>query len=160
MAVKIERTSYKTKHFAALAASMRHDDRREALAMLGMGGGPALFLSMYCSREMYVVTDEADTPLCAFGVCQANNINLIWFIASKEIEKHKRDLLQQTRGELDKLVDKYGRLENLVDVRSKKSLRFIRWLGFSVADEALAAGVNGELFYHFYKERGEAVCVP
>lgn len=159
MAVKIERTNYKTKHFAALAAAMRQDDRREALAMLGMGGGPALFLSMYCSKEMYVVTNEADVPLCAFGVCSANGVNLIWFIASQEIEKHKRDLLQQAKGELDKLVDKYGRLENLVDIRSKKSLRFIRWLGFTFMPEVVGAGVNGELFYHFYKERGEADCV-
>ena len=67
MAVKIERATYKTKHYAALAAAMRDDDRREALAMLGMGGAPALFLSMYCSREMYTAETDEGTPLCAWG---------------------------------------------------------------------------------------------
>ena len=152
MAVKIERANHKTKHFAALAAAMRDDDKREALAMLGMDGAPALFLSMYCSREMYTAETDDGTPLCAWGVCTANGLNLIWFIASREIEQHKRELLTLTRGEFDALLEKYGRLENLVDARSKKSLRFIKWLGFTINQEPLAAGVNGEVLYHFYKE--------
>ena len=91
-------------------------------------------------------------------MCTANGLNLVWFIASREIEKHKRELLTLTRGEFDALLEKYGRLENLVDARSKKSLRFIRWLGFTINEEPLAAGVNGEILYHFYKEVGP--CVP
>lgn len=158
MAVNIERTTHKTKHFAPLAAAMRADDRREALAMLGMGGAPALFMSMYCSREMYVATTDG-VPLCAFGVCQTNGLNLIWLVASAEIEKHKRELLLGAKEKLDELLARYGRLENLVDVRSRKSLRFIKWLGFTLSPEVIPAGVNGELFYHFYKERGEADCV-
>lgn len=157
MAVKIERANHKTKHFAALAAAMRDDDRREALAMLGMGGAPALFVSMYCSREMYTAETDDGMPLCAWGVCTANGLNLIWFIASREIEQHKRELLTLTRGEFDALLEKYGRLENLVDARSKKSLRFIKWLGFTVNPEPLAAGVNGEELYHFFKEVGPCV---
>ena len=122
--------------------------------MLGMGGAPALFLSMYCSREMYTAETDDGTPLCAWGVCTANGLNLIWFIASREIEQHKRELLTLTRGEFDALLEKYGRLENLVDARSKKSLRFIKWLGFTINPEPLAVGVNGEDLYHFYKEVG------
>ena len=125
--------------------------------MLGMGGAPALFLSMYCSREMYTAETDDGTPLCAWGVCTANGLNLIWFIASREIEQHKRELLTLTRGEFDALLEKYGRLENLVDARSKKSLRFIKWLGFTINPESLAAGVNGEDLYHFYKEVGPCV---
>ena len=120
--------------------------------MLGMGGAPALFLSMYCSREMYTAETDDGTPLCAWGVCKANGLNLIWFIASREIEQHKRELLTLTRGEFNALLEKYGRLENLVDARSKKSLRFIKWLGFTINPEPLVAGVNGEDLYHFYKE--------
>ncbi|MEA4834961.1 MAG: hypothetical protein VB133_07500 [Anaeromusa sp.] len=157
MAVNIQRATYKTKYFAALAASMRNDDRQEALAMLGMSGAPALYLSMYCSQEMYIAEMD-DVPLCAWGVCRTNGINLIWFIASQEIEQHKRELLTLTRPRFEALLQKYGRLENFVDARSKKSLRFIRWLGFTINLEPVAAGVRGEALYHFYKERGEAAC--
>ena len=159
MAVRVERVNHKTKYYAPLAAAMRSDDKREAIAALGMGGASALYMSMYCSQEVYVAVDDEDGPLCAFGVCKANGINAIWFIASAEIEHHKRELLTHSRQLLDALVDKYGRLENMVDVRSRKSIRFIKWLGFTLNPEIIAAGVNGEFFYHFYKERDDADCV-
>ena len=161
MAVRIECVNHKTKYYAPLAAAMRGDDKREAIAALGMGGASALYMSMYCSQEVYVAVDnETDAPLCAFGVCRANEINAIWFIASERIEQHKRELLTLSRKILGILVDKYGKLENMVDIRSRKSVRFIKWLGFTINPEIIAAGANGEFFYHFYKERSVGRCVP
>jgi RimJ/RimL family protein N-acetyltransferase len=51
---------------------------------------------------------------------------------------------------LDKALPLFGRLENYVHAENKASVRWLKWLGFTM-DEAAPYGPRGENFIHFYK---------
>jgi hypothetical protein len=74
-----------------------------------------------------------------------------WMFGSNEMEHHSRALIRDARPYIDAMLRIYPRLENIVDARNKKSIRWLRHVGFRI-DPPIPAGVDGLPFHPFVME--------
>lgn len=75
----------------------------------------------------------------------------IWMLATSLIEDHPTKFLRGCGEELTEISRGFKIVENWCDARNKVTLRWLRWLGFTI-EEAEPYGIFGMPFHHFYKE--------
>lgn len=137
-----------------LQSSMRSQDIDEVMAAVG-NIDKALRLSLLGSLLCKSVRCD-DGLVCVYGVAAidiAGGIGMPWMLGTTLLDgKHKRAVLQIGRECLSTMSELFPeRLENHVDVRNVKSIRWLRWLGFSFCDPE-PFGVAGLPFCRFYME--------
>jgi hypothetical protein len=71
-----------------------------------------------------------------------------WLLGTNNIVKHYREFLGASPGVLDAMIDVCPNLMNHVYVENKISIRWLKWLGFTLS-EPEPFGVNGALFHKF-----------
>lgn len=75
-----------------------------------------------------------------------------WLLTTKIVEKSRKTFFKESRRLMQLLARHYGRLENMIDVNHKASLRWARRVGFSVGEPA-PVGPRGALFCKISLER-------
>lgn len=75
-----------------------------------------------------------DDMICVMGVNGSvlSTVGYPWIIPHVNVNKHKWMFLKGCRPWLKYLLSKYETLENSVDARNKKAVRWLKWLGFTV----------------------------
>ena len=138
-------------HIAFIAPRMRQADADEIWAAAHLKPQRALEWSMLASREP--MTGAADgRPVCMFGISTTTPFDRIghpWLLSTDEIENHAYVLLTGSRRYLTIERERYAGLENYVDARNTKALRWVRWLGFAI-DPPASYGVDGLPFHRFH----------
>ena len=90
-----------------------------------------------------------------YGVIpEREGVGRIWMLGRNEMTVDKLDkitFLRQAKIELEKLRDKYQVLFNVMDVRNKVHLDWIRWMGFTVIKEHPKWGYEGRPLYEFVR---------
>ncbi|MBB6211013.1 hypothetical protein [Novispirillum itersonii] len=71
---------------------------------------------------------------------------IVWLLASPVLEAHPLTVLRYSRMVVDHWQRRYRLLTNWVDARNRVSLRWLRWLGFTVFP-AVPYGPDGERFH-------------
>ncbi len=64
------------------------------------------------------------------------------------VEKNKTTFLRYSRPMIEVMLAEFSHLENYVDARYKKCIRWLKWLGFVIHD-AVPFGVQGLRFHKF-----------
>ncbi len=140
----------------ALAATMRQVDRDEVEATDGGTPLAALRTSMRHSSHAVTATDGEGRVLCMFGVGAwgfMSNTGVPWLLGSDLLDRYWRLFVRLSPKYLAAILDLYPELENLIDARSTRAIRWLKWLGFTVAlPEPI--GKNGELMRRFWLRRG------
>lgn len=140
-------------HVDYIAGRMRAPDAAEAWAAARMSPYDALVHSMQASRDP--MTGLADRrPVCMFGIAQVTPLSdwgVPWMLATDEIEDHARVLVLGSRRYMQVARERYARLENYVDARNVKAVKWLGWLGFEV-DPAAPFGIEGLPFHRFHWE--------
>ena len=121
---------------AELALTMRQADRTELL----VGGSPSPYDSL---MRGIVRSDEAVTivgasgEVLAIGGCVqlAPRMGCPWLLASDGLMAAKRDFLRDCRPQLQRLNAAYPTLYNEVWEGNTVHIRWLQWLGFTVADQ-------------------------
>jgi len=101
--------------------------------------------------------DEEAVLMC--GVCRSDEdpeAGVIWMLASDDIDKHKKDFLRLSEPVADELSEGYKYVYNLVHKDNTKSIRWLRWNGFTV-DETKVYDQGGEDFYLLTRENKKCV---
>jgi hypothetical protein len=96
-----------------------------------------------------------DEPVCVWGVVKESmlfNAGTPWMIGSKALDRNATKFLRHCRPEVMKLLDNYDILENYVDARNRRSIQWLRWLGFNI-EEAEPYGVFKLPFHRFWMEK-------
>lgn len=73
---------------------------------------------------------------CVFGVAPLRGLlgkqAAPWMLGTPLIDKHPSVLITESKRYRDRMLSEYPHLLNCVDARNKKSIRWLRWLGFTI----------------------------
>jgi hypothetical protein len=137
-------------HVAELAQTMCDADVAEAWAAAHMMPLEALEASVAGSRD--TLTGLADGKvLCIFGVGQLHALAFVgypWMLGSVELPKHTAAFIRGSRGWFREITKIYPYLENYVDIRNHRAIRWLKWMGFQV-DAPIPHGPDRMPFHKF-----------
>ena len=136
-------------HIERIAANMRSDDVREIWASHRSLPAKALRSGLRSQRCWTAMIEGK--PAVMFGVCDKSILTrtgIPWLLATDELSDIKRQFLTYSKEYIEKSMKGYDLLENHVHVDNKLSIRWLKWIGFSLVKKE-PYGIQGELFWHF-----------
>lgn len=144
-------------HIPAIAADMRAEDRREVWASHRHTPAQALTVSLERSELAWTCIID-DVPAFMWGA--ARNGSLItrrgapWLLGTPVLGQRRVSLefLRQCPDYVARMQARFPRLENYVHARNRLSIRWLRWLGFTV-ETAASVVMHDEPFFVFWRER-------
>lgn len=133
-----------------LAPRLRQSDVDELYAARGLSPRAGLMASLAASELAF--TGLVDRRIVTiFGVAACNGFGSPWLLASPEIEARPVLFLRRNKRFVGAMRERYGVLRNHVDARHAASIRWLRWLGFSIG-EAVPWGFERRPFHPFVME--------
>ena len=136
-----------------LANQLRDADRREIIATGATDVGHAIRRSVELSIWSYAVFD-GDALVCIVGVAAVSLLSGIgtpWLLATDHMARLSRDVIVMTGRFVELMHQDFSVLVNWVDARNTRSIRWLKWAGFTVG-QPQAVGAGGALFCRFSKE--------
>lgn len=117
----------------AVAGRLRAADRDEAWALGRHSPVEAVVRSCAVSAEAWAFLADG-VPLAVFGVapCPGHpGVASPWLLGADGVERHARPFLALGRPFVARWLLEHGRLYNVVDARNRRSIRWLRRLGFA-----------------------------
>lgn len=132
---------------------LRDQDRVEVLFSNGLEASQAVLESWRKSEICRCIYADDELPV---GLCGVSG-NLIWLLATDELletPRRRRQFATASREWVDSLFDECGYecLHNWALASNTTTLRWLRWLGFTV-DVPEPMGASCQLFSHFWRVR-------
>lgn len=143
-------------HIRRIARNLRAADRAE-LAALGREPLAALALSLRRSKRAWTIMSPDGQPIAMFGVGDVNilaGVGSPWMLGTAEIERHVMIFLRHCPYWVGQLLEDYTVLRNCVDDRNRLSIRWLKWLGFTMSEPV---AFKGHLFRMFEMRADENV---
>ena len=140
-------------HVYELSHTMRSADVRECWAMNHFAPLDALKHSLYYTR-MPKTGLYNGRVMCIWGVGKISYLSkegIPWMLTSSLVDSHYREFLRSGLRCLKDIKKEAVTLVNMVDVRNRKSIRWLKWLGFTIHDP-VPFGPDGMLFHPFIME--------
>lgn len=136
---------------------LRDADIEEIRASSRMNPEEALAFSLRTSSEAYLIMDD-DTVIGACGVAPWENIHSPWMLAADALNEKPMVFLRTAKPLVNWWRDRYTNLANFVHSKNTVSIKWLKWLGFRVLEDAPVFIYDpNELFYYFYMQ-GETQC--
>ena len=135
-----------------LAPHLRAADVAEIRAASGLESVEGLVRSFDLSTHVWAVRDATGRPIALWGVGPLSLVEgrgCPWLLAADAFEALGPDIARLSRPLLAAMRDLYPRLENHVDARHRKAVRWLSWLGFTI-EPAMPWGVEGRPFHRFW----------
>lgn len=136
-----------------LNLELRQSDKDELKASVGLDPADAILISLLHSTEKWVVVHDNKIE-AVFGVSWVPERQLAvpWFLGTDKIEDYSITFIRQSKKIVEDWLDRYGVLFNLVDSRHTASIRWLKWLGFTVDEEVEVTLSDPNVpFYRFFK---------
>lgn len=136
-----------------VAPILRQVDLDEIAASSGRNPLRVLRLSILSSDVCRIGLVDG-VPACIYGVAQPtvmSDVGSIWMLGTHILQDHVVTFLRRNKAEVDAMSEGFSRLENHCDARNKPTLRWLKWLGFTI-EEAEPYGVKGLPFHYFWKD--------
>lgn len=145
----IKTTQTTQEDIVEMVRNMRESDKAELKASHGLDPYYALVHSIRQSIVSYTVRVDGEL-LVIFGVVPLTLHQGVspWMLATDAIEKHGVVIYRETHKHVQAMIDRYGYLLNYVHSENIKSIRWLKWLGFTIHNPE-EYGVCGELFHKF-----------
>lgn len=128
-------------HAHALAPKMRNKDALECEAY-GHTTLSALLVGLNSSVEVFTGTVDGE-PVCMFGYslpCLIGDEAEPWLLGTDEMARHATAFLRRNRPFIADLRKRFRRLSGWVYEQNHSSVRWLRWLGFTVRPEVRIIG--------------------
>jgi hypothetical protein len=141
------------KHVEELSHTMRAADVRECWAANHFSPYDALKHSL-CHTENPRTGLYNNNVMCIWGIGKVTYLSkegIPWMLTSKLVEHHYREFLRQGPTLLKEIKKEAVVLVNMVDARNKRSIRWLKWLGFTIHDP-VPFGPDDVLFHPFIME--------
>jgi hypothetical protein len=117
-----------------LAPNLRAADREEVEALSGRDPMDVLVASVEQSSSAWAGLANGNL-VCLFGVVPATLIGVTgvpWLLGSNDVCAYSRQFLRRNRAYVHEMLQEYPILRNVVDERNSVSIRWLRWLGFTM----------------------------
>jgi hypothetical protein len=131
-------------HF--VADHLRAEDRQELETATGRTAHEAVFSSWAASEHTWVAHIDG-LPAVLFGVAPGG---VIWLVGTDAIGPAALPVFRLSRKCVAALLEHHGRLHNVADIRNHLHLRWLKLLGFTMAN---LVAVNGQPFRRFHMEK-------
>ena len=116
---------------------------------------PLEALTKGLDNSVFCLTVENGRPIAMFGVASEYLIAsraVVWLLASDDLVKIQKRFLRYSRTFIEIMLSRFPYLENYVDVRNEKSIKWLKLCG-AILDEPEPYGVEQKMFRHFYFRR-------
>jgi len=150
--VRLDRATPEAIQF--IADNMRKEDAVEVDALGGYTPLKALEHSLEHSIR-HAVVYAGDMPLTALGLIRPNLLSPVgvpWLLSANQALQHRSQFLALSPQVINEMLTICPKLVNCVHSENKLSIRWLKWLGFTVED-AIPIGINGAMFHPFHKEK-------
>ena len=141
----------KLEDIEELADNLRAEDRLEVFCSHGYGPKQALTYSFGTSKECNSIIDDGERVIgmFGFGVTPDNKSAIPWLLASDELSKIAKQFLPESKAWVDRVVEPYDYVFNYVHASNRKSIKWLKWLGFTLSGNAVIYGYYPAPFYKF-----------
>lgn len=136
-----------------IADNMRQGDVDEVKASTRHTPFQALKSSVEKSSFCVVVVID-DIPVTILGLVihdYLSGVGVPWLLSATQALNHRRKFLELSPPVIDEMLRICPKLVNYVYAENKISIRWLKWLGFTV-EKAIPSGLNGAMFHRFSKE--------
>lgn len=133
-----------------LERNIRPSDAAEAIATFGLSPNSVVWLTRKSSDETHSGF-VGGVLVCMFGVGPEDVLTGIrrpWLIGTRELDKQAGIFARRSLAMIGVFMRAYPRLVNHVDARNRRTVRWLRSLGF-VIDEPEPFGALGLPFHRF-----------
>ncbi len=133
-----------------IIANIRDEDVAEIAALDGGNVRDALNETPDMDKNAFVWEREGKVH-AIFGVNPVpdmDKVGVIWMLATKTFDDHFMAFAAACKVVVEHMIENYEYLFNYVYVDNKKSIRWLKWLGFDVKP-AEPIGVDGAQFHRF-----------
>ncbi len=138
-----------------IAETMRDEDIAEIKAQSGLDPIASLFYCFFKSRPCMTMISRHGHPMGMWGVVpESETSGRIWMLGCQSMlddTSDKRTFLRRSKVELDKIIQEYPVLFNVVDARNKVHVRWLQWMGFTFIKKHSEYGPESRLFYEFVR---------
>ena len=138
------------EHVVELSTTMREADVQEVWAANHLLPYEALKLSLEYTDRAYTSLFNKEV-ICMWGVGKTTYLSeegIPWMLTSDLVRIHFREFLRQAPRLLDDIKKEAIILINMVDARNTLSIRWLKWLGFTIHD-SIPFGPDNMLFHPF-----------
>lgn len=127
-----------------LAENMRHDDRIE-LEATSPGCKPLDRILLSMRRSDFCYAAEFDGELICIGGAMSlgNGEALAWMLSTTAAEKNWREFARQSKIHILPLLSHFSSVFNFVDLRYKKCIGWLLWLGFEIGSNPFPMPPSG-----------------
>lgn len=150
MMLEVSITPTTSEDLDELAEHMRDIDRKECRLTMPMPVRKALSLSHEVSYE--TLTGRVDGKLVAvFGIARMSTISSVgvpWMLGTPLVERYAMTVIRYNREMISKWEKQHSILKNYVHVDNETSIRWLRWLGFTIL-KPVRFGAKNEFFHPF-----------
>jgi hypothetical protein len=139
-----------------VADTMRQADVDEVAASHGHTPLQALQVGVDVSDFIVAVVIDGD-PVAIMGLSKCNPITgtgVPWLLSSENELKYKREFLLQSPKVIEQMLNICPNLFNFVHAENKTSVRWLKWLGFTI-EEPKPLGVKKEMFHRFHMKKAD-----
>ena len=137
---------------AVIAADPRAEDVAELWACGRVTPEEAMRFGLrHGGGECWVGTVDG-VPVCMFGAVPASLLSragVPWMVGADELDRHALALVRRSKPAISAMKAVYDSLANVVDARNTSAIRWLRWCGFTVADEPMIYGPDRLPFHPF-----------
>lgn len=119
--------------------------------MAGISADVAMQRGYEASEACWVGTIDG-RPVCVFGVVRWSTLSMTgtpWLLATDEFEEEGLAIVKLSKTYSNLMKKRFRLLQNFVDVRQEKSIKWLKWIGFTI-EPAEPFGVLGMPFHRFW----------
>lgn len=123
-------------HIPFIAARVRPADREEIWALYRQTPQECLVDSFRISHLAWTGLINGE-PVCMFGAVQADRTGRVgrpWMIGTELLDEHQTVFLRRCSEQVETMQMCFASLENVVDARNLRAIKWLRWLGFSFSE--------------------------
>lgn len=137
-----------------VCANARQSDIQELWAAAKATPYATITKGIKLSPEAYAGCINGE-PVCIFGVASFSLLTghgVPWMVGTDLLDLHAKNFTKGSRVIVDNMFANWELLENWVDARNTRAIRWLRWLGFEIGPAA-PFGPFGQPFHHFVRRR-------
>ena len=143
-------------HIIALASSMQKEDADAAYVIAHLSPEQAIRHSVSSSIESE--TWLADGKVMAItGASRGTFLSpyaCVWMLGSEDLRKYPIFFIKGSKEWVERMLNKYSHIVNYIYSENTRSIKWLKWLGFTI-HPAAPLGVEGRMFHRVEKkERG------
>jgi len=146
----LTRVKFKAKHIGPVLADFREADRQEVWASGRQTPEEALRTSVEASSQYCQTFLWNGVPVAICGMSSNSVWGVPWMLATESITEWGKPFIKEGIIVVDEMLKIRRQLTNYIDSRNTKSIKWLQFIGFTVAFDAPQM-VNGEIFYRFWR---------